>query len=331
MCANRSPVDQLTVNVDYKCDYLMMISAEVNGSIYCGVMMKMDNNSDTDNSFAKRLDLWKSLASTCERDDIPDDPKVVSAVVLRKIENSNLGSSCAATECLNGINHYLRPKRQRKFPASTIQALESRLRTIGSATVDNGVKKKAAAVRPCTLKITYGKRARKKTTVINMPDEYAGTSDHSSNDNKPNDKQSDKASVESVGPIERPRRLTGVQRRFSVGDVVWAKMKGYSHWPAEIHRLGERKLCVLWCGSSESTGIVPVGAVEPFQDKFADHYNPKHTRAYQNAVAVAMVKEIFNLRAIRHSALLSSDCQDSLLDLLASLCPKCHCDRMYVN
>ncbi|CDW58316.1 PWWP domain containing protein [Trichuris trichiura] len=330
MCANKSPVDQLTVNVDYKCDYLMMISSEVNGSIYCGVMMKMDDKSDTNNSFAKRLELWKSLSSTCKRDDIPDDPKAVSAVVLRKIENSNLGSSCATTECLNGINHYLRPKRQRKFSASTIQALESRLRTIGSGTEDNGVKK-ATAVRPCTLKITYGKRARKKTTVINMPDEYAGTSDHSSNDNKANDKQLDKAKVEPIGTVEGPRRLGGDQRRFNVGDVVWAKMKGYSHWPAEVHRLGERKLCVLWCGSSESTGIVPVGAVEPFQDKFADHYNPKHTRAYQNAVAVAMVKEIFNLRAIRHSSLLSSDCQDSLLDLLASLCPKCHCDRMYVN
>uniref|UniRef100_A0A5S6Q582 PWWP domain-containing protein n=1 Tax=Trichuris muris TaxID=70415 RepID=A0A5S6Q582_TRIMR len=324
MYSNGSPADELMVKVDFKCDYMMMVSAEINGSVYCGVMMKMNGSSDLDSSFTKRSDLWKELSSTGERRDIPDDPKVVSSVVLRPTEGSSLGNSCTSKECLNGFNHYLRPKRRRRIAASTFQVLESRLRTLNTGPVASEVKKREKA-RPCTLKITYGKRTRKKTTVINMPDEYAGTSNHNCTaSNNVNDKWLDEG---NGGPAERRHRPRNDHKRFSVGDIVWAKMRGYSHWPAEVHRLGERKLCVLWCGTPETSGIVPLAAVEPFQEKFADYYNCKHTRAYQNAVAIAMVKEIFNLRAVCHSSLMSEECQDTLLDLLASMCPRCRSDR----
>ncbi|OUC40938.1 PWWP domain protein [Trichinella nativa] len=188
--------------------------------------------------------------------------------------------------------------------------------------------KEKMVVAPLTLKISYGKRSQKKTTVI-----------------KP----------KSAAVVVSTRRLTAASEiacfhaalckeaftivlgrrngsksqvcsssssssdgsQHQVGDLVWAKLKGYSPWPAEICSLNERRIRVRWCGTADQTNSVPLSSVENFQQKFTNYYNPSQRQEYQQAVADALVKDLLaSLNGLCYSKLLSPDCRTEMLQLL---------------
>ncbi|KRZ49868.1 hypothetical protein T02_14551 [Trichinella nativa] len=226
-----------------------------------------------------------------------------------------------------------RLSRSLKFTASTSQPSLFN----GTEPSISGNKEKMV-VAPLTLKISYGKRSQKKTTVI-KPKSAAVvvstrrlTAASRRNGSKSQgiiemetDHQVVLSSVQpsssviddhcSVCSSSSSSSSDGSQHQ--VGDLVWAKLKGYSPWPAEICSLNERRIRVRWCGTADQTNSVPLSSVENFQQKFTNYYNPSQRQEYQQAVADALVKDLLaSLNGLCYSKLLSPDCRTEMLQLL---------------
>ncbi|KRZ49870.1 hypothetical protein T02_14551 [Trichinella nativa] len=217
--------------------------------------------------------------------------------------------------------------------------------------------KEKMVVAPLTLKISYGKRSQKKTTVIKPKSAAVVVSTRRltaaseiacfraalckeaftivlgrRNGSKSQgiiemetDHQVVLSSVQpsssviddhcSVCSSSSSSSSDGSQHQ--VGDLVWAKLKGYSPWPAEICSLNERRIRVRWCGTADQTNSVPLSSVENFQQKFTNYYNPSQRQEYQQAVADALVKDLLaSLNGLCYSKLLSPDCRTEMLQLL---------------
>ncbi|KAL1233151.1 PWWP domain-containing protein 2A [Trichinella pseudospiralis] len=193
--------------------------------------------------------------------------------------------------------------------------------------------KEKMLVAPLTLKISYGKRSQKKTTVI-KPKTHAIVSSRRLTTARRNGSKSQtavemetdhhQALLSSVQPSSSviddhcntcSSSSDGLQHQ--VGDLVWAKLKGYSPWPAEICSLNERRIRIRWCGTADQTNSVPLSSVENFQRKFINYYNPSQRQEYQQAVADALVKDLLaGLNGLCYSKLLSPDCRTEMLQLL---------------
>ncbi|KRX16678.1 hypothetical protein T07_327, partial [Trichinella nelsoni] len=216
--------------------------------------------------------------------------------------------------------------------------------------------KEKMVVAPLTLKISYGKRSQKKTTVIKPKSAAVVVSTRRLT--AASEIACFRAALckeaftivlgrrngsKSQGIIEMETNhqavLSSVQLSSSViddhcsvcsssssssdgsqhqvGDLVWAKLKGYSPWPAEICSLNERRIRVRWCGTADQTNSVPLSSVENFQQKFTNYYNPSQRQEYQQAVADALVKDLLaGLNGLCYSKLLSPDCRTEMLQLL---------------
>ncbi|KRZ77721.1 hypothetical protein T10_11633, partial [Trichinella papuae] len=199
--------------------------------------------------------------------------------------------------------------------------------------------KKKMLVAPLTLKISYGKRSQKKTTVI-KPKTAAVVSTRQLTTARRNASKSQgivemetdhhQALLSSVQPSSSSviddhcnacssssssSSSDGLQHQ--VGDLVWAKLKGYSPWPAEICSFNERRIRIRWCGTADQTNSVPLSSVENFQQKFINYYNPSQRQEYQQAVADALVKDLLaGLNGLCYTKLLSPDCRTEMLQLL---------------
>ncbi|KAL1245962.1 PWWP domain-containing protein 2A [Trichinella spiralis] len=197
--------------------------------------------------------------------------------------------------------------------------------------------KEKMVVAPLTLKISYGKRSQKKTTVIKPKSAAvvvstgrltAASRRNGSKSQGIIEMETDhQAVLSSVQPsssviddhcsVCSSSSSSSDGSQHQVGDLVWAKLKGYSPWPAEICSLNERRIRVRWCGTADQTNSVPLSSVENFQQKFTNYYNPSQRQEYQQAVADALVKDLLaGLNGLCYSKLLSPDCRTEMLQLL---------------
>lgn len=74
---------------------------------------------------------------------------------------------------------------------------------------------------------------------------------------------------------------------FSVGTIVWCKIKGFRHWPARIVKLEGKKITVFWYNDYRIS-TVSILQLTPFV-KFCKKYSKSATISLSTAIKEALI------------------------------------------
>lgn len=73
------------------------------------------------------------------------------------------------------------------------------------------------------------------------------------------------------------------ENNFSIGAIVWCKLKGYRHWPAKVLGFDQNKIIVRWFNDNRRQSTVFASQIQQFS---------RHCFAYSQNVSISLATAI---------------------------------------
>lgn len=108
------------------------------------------------------------------------------------------------------------------------------------------------------VRMTRSKAAQKRRSEINSQNYRAASKKKKLNDESSIEVSTNKVPIDET-PINEIKPTTSDQTialiPFTVGEVVWGKIRGSPHWPAKIQKIENRRFVVEWFNDYRTTRL----------------------------------------------------------------------------